>query len=93
MQARGVPRRGPRLSDGEYRRRYEREVNAYVSRFTPKQDRPGVGADRLSAGVWAWVDDGLAAAARWARYARGHGRLRVMNPDGTWRAWEPRGVQ
>ena len=84
---------GQRVSDSEYRSRYEHEVKRYVERFAPRSDRHGVGAAYLEAGKWAWIDDGLTSVARWARYADQHGPLKAMNPDGTWRRWEPRGVR
>ena len=84
---------GRRVSDREYRRLYEHEVRRYVERFAPKSDRHGVGASYLGAGKWAWIDDGLTSVARWVRYADQHGPLKAMNPDGTWRHWEPRGVR
>ena len=85
--ARALP--GP-VSDEAYLSHYEHEVRRYADRFAPKRDWLGVGAAYLTAGKWAWIDDGLRAAARWARYADQHGNLKAMNPDGTWRDWEPR---
>lgn len=79
-----------RVSDAEYARRYEREVRWYAERFAAEHGHPGAGAAYLSRGKWVWMDDGLAAKARWARYADRHGPLRAMNSDGTWREWEPR---
>ena len=82
-----------RVTDLEYRSRYEHEVRRYVERFAPRSDRHGVGAAYLEVGKWAWIDDGLTTVARWARYADQHGPLQAMNPDGTWRWWEPSGVR
>ena len=81
--------RGERVSSAEYARRYEREMRSYVERYTPAPGAVGPGHLRLSAGHWAWVDDGVRAAARWCRYADQHGGLKTLAPDGTWRPWEP----
>jgi hypothetical protein len=87
----GRVRRRVRTSDAEYRWRYEREVRQYVARHDPARcwEEEGPGALLLTTGRWAWVHGDDAAAARWRRYAKQHRGLKVMNPDGTWRVWEP----
>ena len=85
-------RRG-RASDAEYRWRYEREVRQYVSQHDPAQCwEEGPGALLLTTGRWAWVHGDDAAAVRWRRYATAHGGLVAMDPDGSWREWEPDGL-
>ena len=81
------------VSDGEYLRHYEHEIQRYAERFAPRPGDQGPGAANLSEGKWAWIDDDLAAAARWARYGDRHGPLRAMNPDGSWRPWQPPGMR
>ena len=49
----------------------------------------GPGEAYLGSGRWVWIESGGAAVARWCRYARQHPGLKVMNPDGTWRPWDP----
>ena len=87
------PRRG--LSDAEYLARYEREVWRYVGRHGPAPHRiaAGPGETNLSSGYWAWLRDDGDTVGRWLRYAREHRGLKAMNPDGSWRAWEPRGAR
>jgi hypothetical protein len=80
--------RSRRVSDAEYRHRYEREVRRYVTRFSEARGWIGPGAVNLDSGKWAWIDSG----AQWCRYELGYGGLVAMNPDGYWRPWDPRSV-
>jgi hypothetical protein len=73
-------------------RRYEQELRRYVARFGPSPAM-GPGDAYLSTGRWAWIEGGGKAVARWARYASEHRGLKVMNPDGTWRAWNPLSIR
>ena len=84
-----------RVSDAEYVRLYEREVRRYVIRYEIARARGelGPGETYLSSGRWAWIVGGRDTAVRWRRYAQEHGGLLAMNPDGSWREWEPRGVR
>ncbi len=83
-----------RVSDAEYRARYEREVQRYVIRYEIARARGalGPGETYLSSGRWAWIEGEEDAIGRWRQYARAHRGLKAMNPDGTWRNWEPRGA-
>ena len=83
-----------RISDAEYRARYEREVRRYVARFemARARDAMGPGEAFLSMGRWVWIEGDRESVGRWLRYAREHRGLKAMNPDGTWRRWEPRDV-
>ncbi len=82
------------VSDAEYLARYEREVRRYVHRYEIATVRGvvGPGEEHLSTGRWAWIEPEDDATARWHHYAREHRGLKAMDPDGTLREWEPRGV-
>lgn len=77
------------VSDAEYLARYEREVRRYVAHHTGGPDKMGPGETYLVFGRWAWLEDERGAEARWRRYAREHGGLRAMHPDGSWHPWQP----
>ena len=76
------------VSNAEYRRQYEREVQRYVVRFHPETGLKGPGEANLGAGRWAWIEEGANALARWHHYARAHGGLKAMHPDGSWHPWD-----
>ena len=81
------------VSNAEYLRQYEREVRRYVGRFNPETGLTGPGESDLEAGRWAWIEDGRRSVARWHRYAREHGGLKAMHPDGSWHPWDERTVR
>lgn len=86
-------RKAPRpISDADYLRRYERELRRYVERFGPTP-ASGAGEAYLGTGRWVWIESGGAAVARWCRYARLHRGLQAMNPDGSWRPWDPLSIR
>ena len=82
------------VSDAEYHARYEREVRRYVRRYEIARARGAMGPGEafLSLGRWAWIVGDDDEAGRWRQYAREHRVLKAMNPDGSWRVWEPRGA-
>ena len=82
------------VSDAQYWARYEREVRRYVARceMASATDAMGPGEAFLSMGRWAWIVSERETAGKWLRYAREHRGLKAMNPDGSWRAWDPGGV-
>ena len=81
------------VSDAEYRCRYAAEVSRYVARCALAGEAMGPGETYLFFGRWAWIKADDEAVGRWRRYARDHRGLKAMNPDGTWRDWEPRGMR
>ena len=80
--------RAMRVTDAEYRRRYEREVQRYVAGHEANSAM-GPGETYLHFGRWAWIEDGADAASRWRRYASAYSGLKAMRPDGSWRDWDP----
>ena len=77
-----------RVSDAEYFARYLEGVRWYVRRANAHARLPHNAHWPLLAEPCRFKNDSW-RVAEWEEYARLHGGLKAMNPDGTWRPWSP----